>query len=73
MHAGISAGYIWIILKLFNFNLPVSNYLLEQVDKLARLDFSNALADTLKVALAITIGLVFCVMLLMLRNSTVKR
>jgi len=69
LHAGISTGYIWIILRVFNFNLPVSSYLLAQVDQLSRLDFSNALAGTLKVALAITLGLVFCVMLLMLKRS----
>lgn len=69
MHAGISSFYIWIILKVFNFSLPVSSYLLAQVDKLARLDLSSTLAGTLRVTLLITLGLIFCAALLMLRMS----
>lgn len=69
MHGGISSLYIWVILKVFNFSLPVSNYLLAQVDNLAQMDFSSTLSGTLRVTLVISLGLIFCAALLMLRMS----
>ena len=73
MHGGVSALYIWIILKVFRFDLPVSAYMLAEVDKLARLDFSAAFADTLKVTLILTLGIILCASLLALSGGKKMR
>ncbi|MCL1819918.1 MAG: sporulation protein [Oscillospiraceae bacterium] len=70
LHGGISSLYILIILRVFNFGLPVSSYLMEQVDKIARLDFSSALSGTLKVSFILTLGFAFLIMLSVLTRQT---
>ncbi len=59
LHGVLSTVYIVVLLKLFDFGLPVSSYLLEQVNGISTMDFGRTLGATLQVTLAICIALVF--------------
>ena len=66
LHGIISAAYVFVLLKVFDFKMPVSNYLLEQVDDLSRLDFGSTLSATLRVTAAISAALAVCAALLVI-------
>jgi sporulation integral membrane protein YlbJ len=69
LHGIISAAYMYGLLKVFDFKMPVSNYLLEQVDDLSRLDFGSTLSATLRVTAVITLVLILCTAALLIRRA----
>jgi sporulation integral membrane protein YlbJ len=56
LHACLSALYAHLMIGLFGFEAPVSAYLTEQMDALARLKFHGALRPTLIAAAGIWLG-----------------
>ena len=59
LHGVFSALYAILLMRVLDFRLPVSGYLLEEMDGLSRLDFMGALSGTLRVASVICAVIVF--------------
>ena len=72
LHGVISTVYILLLLHIFEFKLPVSSYLIEQLDDMARLDFGSTLLATLRVTVIICATLLFCTALLLYTRKTRK-
>lgn len=63
MHGSLSAVYTYVILRFFDFELPASNYLAEQISGIARMDFESSLLFTLLVTLGLCAGIILLTLL----------
>ena len=59
LHGIISTSYVLLLIRVLDFHLPVSGYLLEEMDGLSRMDFGGTLSGTLRVASVICAVIIF--------------
>ena len=56
LHGGFSAALVWLLTRLFPLSEPVSSYLAQQVESIAGMDFSSALAVSTVSAWVVWLG-----------------
>ncbi|GHU93554.1 hypothetical protein FACS1894208_03210 [Clostridia bacterium] len=73
LHGVISAAYMLGLLKIFRVRIPVSSFLLTQVDDLTRMEFGGTLSATLWVVAIMSVGMVFAASLGLLSKHYRRR
>ncbi len=68
LHGVISAAYILVIYRVMDFKRPLSVYLAEQVEVIARLNFWDTLGITIKVVCAVGMGYILAAMIMAARR-----
>jgi len=68
LHAALSAGIVYIVAELFEFNIPVSFLLADQVSSIARLDMGSAFW----ISLAVSVGIVLFILFTVILNAAKK-